>query len=249
MGYIIRDNTTSKSKVYYYSIINNKVSIVTTKSQASIFNKEVSAKNTLINNIPKYLSTQYKFEVASYDDIKIQRPISKTGKITYTYNLNIPDAPILNKTNNKNENNNILKSSKPIRTMLFDHEKNHRQKELYDKLDHIFSNIQVETNDLIKYKEMISQEISHCDKEIVDITHFIEFNTLNACDGYVIYRDLHNLLNQRRELKNLLKIINDFCDNVSTLKNVVFQKRIIDYMSNNNAHYNPRTKECMHLFS
>lgn len=53
---------------------------------------------------------------------------------------------------------------------------------------------------------LLEQHLSSIDKEVVDIEHFIEFNQLNACDGYNAYRKLHDRLLLRRSIKNELRV-------------------------------------------
>ena len=54
----------------------------------------------------------------------------------------------------------------------------------------------------------ISQELSEVESMIVDLEHYIEFSVLNARDGYVAYKKLHNLLLRRRKIKNEQKVVN-----------------------------------------
>ena len=58
-----------------------------------------------------------------------------------------------------------------------------------------------------KRGEVISQELSDIDSEITDVCHYIEFFLLSGRDGYKIYKKLHDLLNERRRLKDEQKII------------------------------------------
>ena len=48
--------------------------------------------------------------------------------------------------------------------------------------------------------------LSSTDKEIIDLEHYIEFNRLNASDGYVAYKKLRERLLFRRAAKNELRV-------------------------------------------
>ena len=55
--------------------------------------------------------------------------------------------------------------------------------------------------DLKRYGEQLSYELSQVDLEICDIEHYIEFFTLDAARGYKAYRMLKERLERRREIK------------------------------------------------
>lgn len=48
----------------------------------------------------------------------------------------------------------------------------------------------------------LSQKLSHVDQEISDIQHYIEFNTLNAAEGYKAFKMLQDKLQERRVIKD-----------------------------------------------
>lgn len=56
-------------------------------------------------------------------------------------------------------------------------------------------------------KQQLVSELSVVDQEVSDLYHFIEFNELNACNGYKAYKMLHDTLLVRRKIKNKLYII------------------------------------------
>jgi len=55
--------------------------------------------------------------------------------------------------------------------------------------------------------EELKDRITHQHDMIVDIQHFIEFNKLNASDGYKVQAKLKEVLNTRRELKEELEYL------------------------------------------
>lgn len=67
----------------------------------------------------------------------------------------------------------------------------------------------------------LSEQLSNIDKEKEDVVHYIEFNTLNACQGYKIYNLLHEIMQDRREIKNKYSYIQSILDNLDStiLKN------------------------------
>ena len=59
----------------------------------------------------------------------------------------------------------------------------------------------------------LSQEIQDIDLEISDVVHYIEFNNLNAREGYKIYKKLNELLCKRRNLKFEQRVVNSINNN------------------------------------
>jgi hypothetical protein len=56
-------------------------------------------------------------------------------------------------------------------------------------------------------REELSQAMSEIDKEITDIQHYIEFNDMNAYQGWLAYKMLQNRLKKRRKIKNELQVL------------------------------------------
>ena len=75
------------------------------------------------------------------------------------------------------------------------------------------------------------------DQKIGDLYHFIEFNDLNAVNGYKIYKRLQETLRQRRCVKDKLFDI----DNLITLINYSKVKDVRKKVQlNKNKEYKPR---------
>lgn len=53
----------------------------------------------------------------------------------------------------------------------------------------------------------MSTKLSDVDKEISDIEHYIEFGKFNCYQGWLCFKMLQNLLQQRRQYKNEMQII------------------------------------------
>ena len=51
---------------------------------------------------------------------------------------------------------------------------------------------------LNKFKTETNQQLSRADKKRTDMEHFIEFNDLNAAEGYKTYKILQKILQKRR---------------------------------------------------
>lgn len=57
-----------------------------------------------------------------------------------------------------------------------------------------------------RQKELVSS-LSDVDKRICDLAHYVEFCTLNACQGYKVAKKWHDLRCERREIKNELEVV------------------------------------------
>ncbi|PAE19450.1 hypothetical protein CHH80_16885 [Bacillus sp. 7504-2] len=55
-----------------------------------------------------------------------------------------------------------------------------------------------------KRTEEVRQDIKQCDLEITDLQHVMKFASLSASQGFEIYRQMKEVRNRRRILKNEL---------------------------------------------
>ena len=53
----------------------------------------------------------------------------------------------------------------------------------------------------------LSEKLSDVDKKIVDVEHYIEFGKFNAYQGWICFKMLQNLLQQRRQYKNEMQVL------------------------------------------
>lgn len=60
---------------------------------------------------------------------------------------------------------------------------------------------------------VLSGKLSDIGQEIVDIEHYIEFNDLNACDGYQAYKMLRDCLRERRKIKDSITAAQSLYEN------------------------------------
>lgn len=63
-------------------------------------------------------------------------------------------------------------------------------------------------SDLRQYRTNLNYLLSQVDKEICDIMHYIEFNTLDAANGYKMYKMLRDCRLRRRKIKDDLEKVN-----------------------------------------
>lgn len=73
-------------------------------------------------------------------------------------------------------------------------------KSLFDEVMTSFRAIDITGFD--KEQGELSQKLSRVDQEVSDIKHYIEFNKLNAADGYKAYKMLQDKLLERRAIKD-----------------------------------------------
>ena len=76
----------------------------------------------------------------------------------------------------------------------------------YDILDRV-KEIFTFTKEIEDRRLYLKEMVHNIDLEIVDIEHAAEFYTLNASQGYKLYKMLHNARIKRREYKNELQKI------------------------------------------
>ena len=92
--------------------------------------------------------------------------------------------------------------------------------------------------DAANKKKEVQEKLDLIEKEILDIRHYIEFKSLNACEGYNAYKMMRQRLIARRECKNELRILEILTANVFTTKDIAGIEGIID--SFDTVVYKPR---------
>lgn len=101
--------------------------------------------------------------------------------------------------------------------------------ENFEDLKDVYKNVEDMYNLSLKigmFKRGMERQYKDIELQICDLYHYIENNNLNACDGYKIYRKLHNVLSKRRYIKdcvNILGVLDEiFTDqNIEKLSNIV----------------------------
>ena len=76
----------------------------------------------------------------------------------------------------------------------------------YDLAENISSNYKK----LISYKAILENTIHEKEKETQDLLHFIEFFDLDAYKGFLIYKKLQQVRNERRKAKDELSRVDNF---------------------------------------
>ncbi len=109
-------------------------------------------------------------------------------------------------------------------------------KSLFDVVMTSFRSIDITGFD--KESGELAQKLSHVDQEISDIEHYIEFNKLNAADGYKAYKMLQDKRIERRVIKDdflKFKILSEA--NVSDIFNGTLEEKLREL---DNRTYTPR---------
>lgn len=73
---------------------------------------------------------------------------------------------------------------------------------VFDEVMSTFKTLDLDIDSITKEHGELSQRLSQIDHEITDIQHYIEFNKLNAADGYKAYKLLQDKLLVRRGIKD-----------------------------------------------
>lgn len=85
--------------------------------------------------------------------------------------------------------------------------------EIIDAVKHI-ENFKEYFSTLLKSEADIREKITKYDRQISDLLHIAEFFNFNVCNGYKIYRRLHDISLLRRAEKNKILIIGAIKDNI-----------------------------------
>lgn len=76
--------------------------------------------------------------------------------------------------------------------------------------------------ELMSYQKQLASFLELCEGQQLDIEHAIEFKSCNACEGYKLYKMLHDIRNNRRKAKDALMILQileeTFNDNMGKTK-------------------------------
>lgn len=110
--------------------------------------------------------------------------------------------------------------------------------EILNYYDTFLNDISTKRENLIEKKSELENKRDLIEKKIVDLNHYIEFYTLNASMGYCAYKELHDIFNERRNIKNEINKINIILkafDNTTD-----FNKLYSDLNKVNNQKYSPR---------
>lgn len=111
---------------------------------------------------------------------------------------------------------------------------NEKEKEILEKV----KDFEDYLKEIGQIRDEYAKRLSKVDKQIQDILHAAEFYTLNACEGYKLYKLLHEKRVERRELKNFIEKVGFIEGHTGKeLANHQGSKSIIGY---DNRKYEPR---------
>lgn len=80
------------------------------------------------------------------------------------------------------------------------------------RIDNVIQFIQ-EVNDRV---ENLRSMLATAEQELCDLNHHIEFNRLNAYQGYLVYKKIRGILQRRREIKDEMHILNLIKGNINS---------------------------------
>ena len=86
---------------------------------------------------------------------------------------------------------------------------NYTQNKLKDGLSSLQDNLNALSTAIknIPDVDSLNVELGKCNSEVIDIIHYIEFTNLDACNGYLIFKKLQDVLIQRRILKEQIETL------------------------------------------
>ena len=135
---------------------------------------------------------------------------------------------------NSNTNKNIVKvkvegnDNMIVEEQVLDFDIADFVKELKDKTEKLENRLQY-----------LFQQLSYCDKKIVDIEHCAEFYSLDIQKGFRLYKILHETTQNRRIIKNEIQSIQVFLGSTNNSISVGNVSKSI-YGIYNNKEYTPR---------
>jgi hypothetical protein len=167
--------------------------------------------------------------------------ISTTGGIKSVHDISKATAMQFDKANN------VLKTiPKPLQKF------NWIIEQVVDSIDPIYdidqkvNELEIFIKDLHERNKYLNFQLSTVDKEIVDIEHAAEFYSLNASQGYKLYKMLHDAKVRRREIKDEMEKIkyimnsnmkgalyNNISGSIKGLKNRQYAPRVLQELFGN----------------
>ena len=143
--------------------------------------------------------------------------------------------------NNSIEGNFVVVNTKT--NEVVDENKEEPQREIYTQTE--LETMRYKTEDAISYLLYINQhwtdlwqQLSEVEQEILDIDAYIELNQLSATKGYKAYKMMHDKMQLRREIKNMLEIGKAMRDNMMTTDRLENIQASCDYIET--KRYTPR---------
>lgn len=200
--------TDGKGNYIRYDVGKNQYVKAKGKYIAERWLDRTTARNVLKNSLPKNI--RKKFKVVEVEDDRT--PVS------IDTNTSIPDPQIV---------------VSPIPTFIYSEKDT--AKPIKDNTDIIFgsdtnndentcSNPELRDEvvntvfaDIANRKVALNNKLSEVDRKICDVLHYIEFNKLNACDGYKAYKMIREYRLERRTIKDEIEMLDDVYNNITKL--------------------------------
>lgn len=92
---------------------------------------------------------------------------------------------------------------------------------------------------VVEIRRDLNTEQSTLDKKIIDLTHIIEYCSLNAVEMSKVYIELRNTLRERREVKESLSALQSFYDRKETFCSTP----VVENMNNRHLKYKKESNE------
>lgn len=201
--------TDGKGNYIRYDVGKNQYVKAKGKYVAERWLDRTTARNVLKHSLPKNI--RKKFKVVEVEDDRT--PVSVNT------NTSIPDPKIVvshipafvysekvNITEPVKDDTSIITGSD-----TYNDENTCSNPELRDKVvNTVFA-------DIANRKVMLNNKLSEVDRKICDVLHYIEFNKLNACDGYKTYKTIREYRLERRAIKDEIEILDNVYNNIVKL--------------------------------
>lgn len=202
--------------IYYIEQIKSTGSYSTTTNKKSAHDfKTIKKANNVLNSLPKLLK-KYNW-ISIIDDVTANNNSESLGN----YKKDILMC--------ENTNDFILNINKIIENYS----------ETVDEIIEMISSFMITINLKNTEYEALKEKESLLDKELVDIRHLIEFNNLSASQGYCTYKIQQEKLQERRYIKNLIFVYQQF---LSLFNNEKMVHAILSIKGLETQKYTPRSE-------
>lgn len=203
-----------------YDVGKNQYVKAKGKFVAERWDNRTTARNILKNSLPKNI--RKKFKVIEIEDDRT--PIS------IDTNTSIPDSNIVITSIPSLVCSNSVDTVDTVNDDIYIEDNNINTCDNPELRDEVVNTV---FSDIKKRKNELHEKLSVVDRKVCDVLHYIEFNKLNACDGYKVYRMIKEYRLERRAIKDEIEILDNVYNNITKLI-----EESINRLSNRK--YNPR---------
>ena len=229
MSYYLKETTTNS----YVQFVGNQYSYISNPNKKHLFKDADKAANIVLNHsiVDKFLSNRvfaiYHAETNNLVYDKLVSDVANKGIIR----LDISDAIInMQKSLSKVPIEMELKDSTlptvphancakamidgdelPVKNSLKKYQASKYTKDkilpALEDMSSTFEEIASAINSLPS-NEDLAKQLGDYNAQIVDVLHYIEFSHLDACNGYLIFKKLQDILIARRIVKEQMEVVN-----------------------------------------